>query len=73
MSGQNVEVELWRNSQLRGLRKDGLEEEIVIENGVPSVLITKKRCKRNGISARFAESLDDEREVFGCKTVPTIC
>ena len=57
---------------MRGLREDGLEEEFVIENGVPHVLIAEERRKGDGISAGFAENPDDEGEILGCETVPAI-
>ena len=57
---------------MRGFGEDGLEEKIVVENAVPGVLIAEQRCERDGIGAGFAESPDDEGEIFGCKTVPAI-
>jgi hypothetical protein len=72
MSGQNVEVELRGNGQVGRGREDGLEEEIVIENGVSHILITEQSSERDGIGARFAESVNDEAEIFSCETVPAI-
>jgi len=72
MSGQNVEVELRRNGQMIIGREDGLEEELVIKDGVSGVLIAEELCERDGIGFGFAESSNDEDEIFCCEAVPTI-
>lgn len=57
---------------MRSPGEDGLEKEIVIENGISSVLITEERRKRDRIGARFAENPDNEGKIFGSEAVPAI-
>src|SRR5437588_12951368 len=55
------------------VRKNGLDQPRMIENGVTRFRVTEKIDQRKAVAAGVGEVADDEIEVRGGKSCPTIC
>src|SRR5215211_412531 len=69
---QDVEVEVRRDGEVPGLRKDRLDQTWMIEDGVARLRIAQELDQRDIVGRRTGESTKDEVEISGRETLPTI-
>ena len=72
MPDQHVEIELRRDRKLPLAREDGLDEQVVVENGVAGVGVGEELRETHGIGAGTGERPHDESEVFGGEPVAAV-
>src|SRR5947207_1626285 len=58
---------------MSGVGKNRFDQARVIKNGVARFRVAQKIDQRNAVTARTGEGANDEIEIGGGKTSPTIC
>ena len=71
-SGQHVEIEMRRNSQISRVLQDCANQSLMVQNLVPGFSVGKKINQTYCIGLVSRESADDKVEIFSGKACPTV-